>query len=529
MNRLKQFFHQANSVKGATVILVVTLFISNILGMVRDHYLAQKIPTSALDTYYAAFRIPDFIFNLLILGAISAAFIPVFTDYLAKDKKEAWRVANSFLNIVMVAIVVSIIILYLVMPQVIHLLVPDFSAEKQQTTIDLARLLLFSPLFFSLSYIFSGIINSFKRFLAYSLAPLVYNLSIIFSTLLLADKYGAKGVVYGVILGAFLHFLIQLPVAFKLGFKYRFVFDYKNSGVKKIINLMIPRTIGIGAMQAMLLVYTFIASSLGGGAIAMFNLADNIQSMPTVVFGTSFATAVFPTLANFVSEKKEEDFCNHLIKSIRSILFILLPFTIGIILLRTEIVRVILGSGHFGWQQTVTTANILGFFAISLFAQGLIPLLSRAYYAQHNTKTPTAISIFSFLVSIISGYLLAQIMGITGLALAFTIGSTINFFLLYLFFRKGSILLKKSEKDLLRFIIKVVFASLIMGLVIQLSKNLVGSHVDMQRFWGVLVKIIASGLMGGLIYLVICHYFGCEEINEIKGILAKKFRVNNGK
>lgn len=526
MNRLKQLFHQANSIKGATIILVVTLLISNILGMLRDHFLTQKIPISILDTYYVAFRIPDFVFNLLILGAISAAFIPVFTDYIVKDKKEAWRLANSFLNIALLAIIISIIILYFVMPSVISGLVADFSEEKKQTTIHLARILLLSPLFFSLSYIISGIINSFKRFVAYSLAPLIYNLSIIISTVLFADKYGILGVVYGVIIGAFLHFLIQLPVAIKLGFRYRLVFDWADSGVKKIIKLMIPRTIGLGAMQAMLLVYTAIASKLGSGSVAMFNLADNIQTMPLVVFGTSFATAIFPSLSTSVSEKKLANFNSYLFKGIRSILFILIPSTVGFVLLRTEIVRLILGSGQFGWEQTITTANILGFFILSLSIQGLIPLLSRAFYALHDTKTPALISVLSFLISIILGYFISQQIGVTGLALAFTIGSSFNFILLYLILRKHPSIDLKSESDLFKLIAKIIVASIIMAIFLQISKGIFGSLVDMQRFWGVLVKTISSTVIATIIYLTICHYLKCEEIQDIKEIFIKKIKQN---
>ena len=175
--------------------------------------------------------------------------------------------------------------------------------------------------------------------------------------------------------------LIQLPVVIKLGYRYQPTADWKDPGVKRIFRLMIPRAIGLGAMQILLLVYTFLASKLQPGSIAIFNLADNIQTMPVVVFGTSFATALFPSLSETFSLKKFNDFTNLFWKGTRAVLYLLIPSGIGVILLRAQIVRLILGSGHFGWEQTIETANILGFFAISLFAQGLIPLFARVFYS----------------------------------------------------------------------------------------------------------------------------------------------------
>jgi len=233
-------------------------------------------------------------------------------------------------------------------------------------------------------------------------------------------------------------------------------------------------------------------------------------------------------LSNSFSQNNLEEFNKYLLKGIRSILFILIPSTAGIILLRTEIVRIILGSGHFGWEQTITTANVLGYFALSLAAQGLIPLLSRAFYALQDTKTPTIISITSFLISIILGYILSNFMGVAGLALAFTIGSTINFSLLYLLLRKKLIIFKDKENSLLEFISKLIVATLVMIIFVQIGKILVGSIVDMQRFWGVFVKICGSIILGGSVYLWLCHYFKCEEINDIKDLLAKKFKINHG-
>ena len=192
---LSKYLSGKNTLTVASLILIVTLFFSNILGVVRDHYLTQKIPTDTLSIYYAAFRVPDLLFNILILGAISAAFIPVFAGLINKNQeKEAWKVANSVINMAIIVLIVLSIILVFLMPIIAPLIVPGFNNEEQLLMVKLARIMLVSPIFFGISYIFGGMLNSFKRFLIYSLAPLIYNTTIILGTLFLVPKIGIMGV-----------------------------------------------------------------------------------------------------------------------------------------------------------------------------------------------------------------------------------------------------------------------------------------------------------------------------------------------
>lgn len=501
-----------STLRGATGILIITLFLSNVLGIIRDHYLAQKIPTDALDTYYAAFRIPDFIFNVLILGAISSAFIPIFTSYISKKKeKEGLYISSSFLNIIVLTVCFSVLILFFLMPKLVPYLVPQFNPEKQKMTLSLARFFLLSPIFFGISYILGGILNSFKRFLVYSTAPLIYNLSIISGTLFLADRFSVWGPAFGVILGAFLHMACQYPFAYHLGFRLKAAFDFLHPAILKIGKLMIPRAIGLGAAQVLLLVYTAIASKWTN-AVAVFNLADNIRTMPTVVFGTSFATALFPTLAETFSLKRTLDFSSYLQKAITLILYILIPASFGMILLRTQIVRLILGSGFFKWSQTIQTADTLGYFAIALAASGLIPLLAKAFYALHNTKTPTLFAIYSVILSIILAFLLGPKMQILGLALAFSIGSFLNAFLLYFGLLKR---ISLDHKKIIFSLLKILFCSFLMAIFVQLSKHFIGNLVDMQRFWGVLSQTAGAVLVGLLSYTLFSFLFKLEEIKII--------------
>ena len=496
-----KFLFGKNSIKVATYILVVTLFISNILGVLRDHFLAQKIPTDLLDTYFAAFRIPDFIFNILILGAISAAFIPIFSSLLVENKDEkALKIANTIISTGFVVILLACVILYFIMPYLIPFLTPHFSQDKINTTISISRLLLLSPLIFSLSYSFSGILNSYKKFLITSLAPLIYNLFIILGTILFSDRYGVYGPVIGVIVGAFFHMLIQLFPLYKMGLKISINVNFFDPIVKRVIKLMIPRSIGLGANHILLIVFTAIASGLEKGAISMYSLADNIQTMPTVVFGTSVATALFPTLSQAVSLNKVVDITQHLQKAILSILYYLIPISVAVILLRIQLVRLILGSGHFGWEQTILTADTLGLFAVSLVFSGLIPLFAKTFYAYKDTKTPTYISIVSIIVSITGAIILTKKMDVMGLALAFSVGSFINASLLFYFLNHKIEVI--SKKIIFTQGFKIIIASIFMAIAIQWAKTYVGIAFDLRYGSEVLLQFIFASSVGLITYFI---------------------------
>jgi len=519
MVKLFKTFGGKNSFSIASLILIVTLFCSNVLGVIRDHYLTQKIPTDTLSIYYAAFRIPDLLFNVLILGAISSAFIPVFSGLIHQDRtREAWKVANSVINIAILSLIFCSFILALLMPYLVPLFVPGFSAESQRQTVSLARIMLISPIFFGLSYILGAVLNSFKRFLVYSLAPLIYNLAIICGTLFLAPKIGIMGVALAVVAGAFLHMAIQAPMVWRLGYRFEPILEFKNALVRRIGFLMLPRAIGLGLNQVLLLVFTGIASVLGSNAVAVYNLADNIQTMPMVVFGTSFAMAIFPTLSEAVAHQDFKSFSLYFVKTLRSILFFMVPIVFGMILLRAQIVRLILGSGHFGWEQTIDTANTLGYFAVALVFTSIIPLLARSFYALHNTKTPMLITIITVTCSIVAGKFLAELMGIKGLALAYSLGSFVNALILYLILRKKIVI---QQWPLVWFGLKILLASVVMAVALQEVKYLAAIFVDMHRFWGVSVQTAAAIIVSVLIYLVLTWIFNCEEIKSIKGIFGR--------
>ncbi|MCB9802671.1 murein biosynthesis integral membrane protein MurJ [Candidatus Nomurabacteria bacterium] len=519
-----KFWHKINNtVAGGAVIIACFSFLSKILALLRERLIAHNFAASEIsDVYYAAFRLPDLIFNTLVLGALTSAFIPVFQKVWNKNKEEGLILANSVLNLFLVIIFFLSLGAFLFAPQIMKVLTPGFSDWQMIKVTQMTRVMLLSILFFVASNVAGGILNSWKRFFSFSLAASFYNLGIIFGIIFLYPILGLNALAWGVVVGAALHLLVQLPELIKHGFRYRPVLKI-NAELKRILFLMLPRTLGLAAGQINLIFITMIASSLTVGSIAIFNFANNLQSLPISLFAVSLAIAVFPTFTQAIQEENKELFAQHFSNSFRRILFVLIPLSILIVILRAQIVRVILGTGAFTWEDTYYTAQTLGFFAISIFAQGLIPILARSFYAWEDTKTPMLVSIFSILVNIALSFLLVRHLQVMGLALAFSLSSILNMVLLYL-------LLHKKNKDLddqkiFFSIIKISLISIPTGAITYLALQFLSTIVDMRTFLGILIQGFGAGLVGLIIYLILAIVFKLEEIDLVRKLLKRLLKV----
>jgi putative peptidoglycan lipid II flippase len=516
----------------ATLFLACASVGSNILGLLRDRIFVWRFGAGdALDAYYAAFRIPDLIFTLLVLGALFSAFIPVFTEYISKgEKKTAFFIANSIINLSVIVLLLAGIFIFIFAPQLMSIIAPGFKTnlDKIQTTINLTRLMLICPILFGISNIIGGILNSFKRFYAYALAPVVYNLGIISGALFLVPLYGIYGLAYGVILGAFLHMIIQIPAVFQTGYRFRPNWNVTHKAVKQIGKLMLPQSLSLGVGQIKLIVDTMIASILRSGSVAIINLANNIQTVPTVIFGISYATTIFPNLAEKASLGKEKEFVDDFSWAFRQICFLIIPSSLGLILLRAQVVRLVLGAAKFTWEDTRLAAAALGFFAISLIAQATVPLLARCFYAMQDTKTPLIFTITSVAVNIAAAFLLASYFGfqhgVKGLALAFTIASFVNMFLLFwvLHSRLGNL----DDLRIINCLIKITIASIIMSFAVQGAKYAIAPQVNMQTGVGVGLQTLGSIAVGVAVYFTAALVLKCQEISGVKKVF-KRFKLNN--
>ena len=523
------------TVTGGAIIIAGASVISRILGLVRDRLLASHFGAGdVLDTYYAAFKIPDFIFNILVLGALSSAFIPVFVQFLEKSrtdplkKDEVWRFSNSLMNILLIGLVVLGILMFIFAKQLMPFIAPGFSPDKQAVTAGLTRIMLVTIIFFGISNIATGILNSFKRYFSFAFAPVMYNLGIIFGIMFLVPAFGVKGLAYGVVIGAFCHLIIQIPSLVRSGWRYKFIIDFKNQGVRQVGKLMLPRTLGLAVTQVDQLISVIIGSTLVAGSVAVFNFANNLQSFPINVFGVSLAIASFPIFSEAFAQNNREKFMVQFSVSFRRILFFIIPTSVLILLLRAQIVRVILGAGSFSWEDTYLTAQTLGFFSLSLFAQSLIPILARSFYALHDTKTPVKVAVVAVIVNVLGALLLSRYMGVMGLSLAFSISSLTNMFMLIWLLRRRVGYL--DDTKIINSTLKLVGISALMGCIVWVTKYVMSLGINMRTFVGIFIQGVGSAAVGITFYLILAIVFKCDEIKIITDWLSRlKRQLLNGK
>lgn len=514
----------SRSVVSAAFVITAAGIASRIFGLLRDRFLASTFGAGdTLDVYYAAFRIPDLVYNLLILGALSAAFIPVFTALVSKEKEEeAWELANGILNIAIVGIAAASVLFFIFAPFLMSLITPGFPPEKMKAAILFSRIMFLSPLFLGISGIFGGVLTSYKRFIIYSLAPIAYNIGIIIGVLLFVRLWGAVGLAWGVVVGAFLHMIIQYPAARHLGFRYKSIsFSiWNNDHIKKVGVLMFPRMLGIAVNQVNLLVMTIFASTLMPGSLAVFTFAQNLQSVPLGIFGISFSIAVFPVLATFIAKEEKENFVKAFSQTFRQILFFVVPLSVFILVLRAQLVRVVLGAGQFNWEDTILTYQCLGIFTVSLFAQSTIPLLARSFYALHDTKTPFYIALMTEAVNIAAVLLFIGKFQITGLALAFSIASIVQ--MLLLLFMLRSRFDNLDDRTILISVCKIGAASFLAGLAIQAAKYAVASMVSLSTFVGVFTQLSISFALGASVFIIASHLLKVEEFADLRDSLTRR-------
>lgn len=514
-------FNKQQKTTKAALILAATSFVSYLLGLFRDRTFAYKFGASSeLDAYNAAFIIPDFFFNLLVAGAISAAFIPVFSEYINKSKqKQAWRIANSILNLATFVLIVAAIIIFFTIPYLIKVVAPGFNPETQKLAVNITRVLLLSSIIFGASNTFGSILVSLKKFTAYAISPALYNLGIILGTIFLSDYLGMLGTALGVVLGALLHLSVRLIGVFSSGFKYKPVADISHPGVRQIIKLMIPKTVGMITEQTYLWTYTVIGSTLTAGSIAIFNFSRNLQSLPVSLIGIALATAVFPTLAEKASLKKQEEFIWHFSKIFRLILFLGIPASIGMFLLKNQISQLLLGTGKFGPEDIKITAFALGFFCLGITAESLIHLLARSFYAFQNTITPVIIAIACIIINIIFSIWFSKFLGVAGLTLAFSSAYIIQMIILIILLKRK--LIKIDGATILKSLFKISLATILMGFVVYEVLIFTGPRISPNSFIGLVIQTGMALILGLIAYFGSVIILKCKEFKIIKTLLFK--------
>jgi putative peptidoglycan lipid II flippase len=515
------------NILSAAFVIMVTYALSHLIGLLKTRLLisvffGSKAPI--LDVYYAAFVIPDTIFQLLVIGSLSAAFIPIFTRYLSKKASEAWYVAAMSLNLVLMVFLVISIMIFIFAPQFSQLIAPGFNPTQIATMSSLLRVMLMAQLFFCVSGFLTGMIQSHQQFLIPALAPVAYNLGIIGGIYFLSPTLGIYGPAWGVVIGAAIHMLIQLPSAVKLGFRFIPRLDFSHPGVKEIITLIPPRSLALGIDQIEQFVSVILASLLAPGSLTILNVARLLYALPTSLFGVTIGQAALPTLSLQYSQADKRHFLKTLTDSFLQVAFFALPLSTIFIILRIPIVRLVFGASSFPWTATLLTGKTLAILAISSSASAIMQLIVRGFYSLHDTRTPLAVGLFSALINTIFSVLAVQIfhLGVAGLAISISVTTIIEAVSLFLILNTRLQTPIELKNQVVVSLAKMIMISLITGISLWVPMHFLDQFVfDTTRTLPLIALTGVASFIGLFTYLFLCFLFRIDQLAEAVS-LAKK-------
>ncbi|MGH7202862.1 MAG: murein biosynthesis integral membrane protein MurJ [Candidatus Levyibacteriota bacterium] len=520
------------NILSAAFVIMVTVVISQLLGLVRQRLLAGIFgPSNELGIYLYATQLPDTLFQLTIAAALSSAFIPVFSDYLAKGKeKEAHKMASTLLAVGFVVFAILSLFLMLFAREILQIfnLGANFTPHDMDVMANLMRVIIFSQLLFIVGTFFTALLQSYNHFFIPGIAAALYNLGVILGVLIFTSTFGIFSPALGGILGGLIFILVQLPLARKVGFHFTPAWSYiKSEGVQKISKLMWPRTVSVVIFQfGTIAVGAFISFLADPGRMnVIFDYAKTLAFAPVALFGQTIAQAAFPVLSR--EKDHPEEFKSTFISSFNQMLYLVLPISVLMFILRIPIVRLVYGASKFDWPATVLTGKTLAFFAISIFAQALITLVLRAFYALHDTKIPLIIGGISTVILIGCSYIFILDLhwGVESLSIAFSVSSLLQLIVLFLLLEKkvGGF----GKRFLLLSWSKLFLSSFLTAFALYIPIKLLDQLVfDTTRTINLILLTGISSLFGLLLYLFLTWFL---DVKEAQAYMLMFYKVGNWK
>ncbi len=514
-------FTKQKSIFSSAVLLSFMIVLTSLSGFLRYRILAGYFNTEELDIFFASFRIPDIIFEILITGALTSTFIPIYVKY-KENKKELSENISSIINLIFLALTVFVVIVSLFLDRIIPILTPGYDAIKMEKIISLSRLLLLGQLpFFVLGNFLTGIGQANKTFFLSALAPIIYNIAIILTTIFLYPSLLLLAPIWGVIIGAFFLFVIQVPLLFNSDFKYQFILK-KTRGLIEFIKMVIPRAFTVIVAQIDATIDLTLTTFLGSGGYTVFYLAQHLQLLPVSVIGIAFGQASLPYLTEMFQEKKLEEFKKIISDSLLNLFYLTIPIAFFFIFARTPLVRLFFGGQKFDWDATVSTAVTLSYFSLSLPFHGCYYFLTRCFYSMHDSRTPFYISIFSIFINTLLSLLSIFIfhLPVWSLALSFSVSMIINSSLLF-------IIISSRLKGLgLRIIFveigKMFFSAFLSAFISYFSMKLLdGLIFDTSRTINVFFLLGSVVAIHFVLYLFLSWLFNLKEIYLLTSLILK--------
>ena len=520
-NTKNLFYQKQNNILSSAIILSVMIIISRFFGLIRYRTFATFFTKEELDIFFAAFRLPDLIFEILITGALSSAFIPIYIKY-KKDTKELYKNISSIINLVFISLMVIMVLIVIFADPIVRIMTPGFTDTQVEYVVYLSRILILGQLpFLVMGNMLSGIAQANQTFVISALAPIIYNVGIIGGTMILAPYLWLFGPVIGVVIGAFLFFLVQIPTMYVLRFNYRpFIFDKKI--LREFITLFVPRTLSVITTQLDLTIDLTLSTLLGSGSYTIFYFAQHLQLFPVSFIGVAFGQASLPYISNLFKDNELGTIRKLFVDSILQLLYMSIPISLFFIFARTPIVRVIFGGKKFDWVGTNATALTVSIFALSIPMHTIFYFITRSFYASHDTKTPFIINFLCVgLNATLSFIFITQLhYGVWSLGLAFSVAVSINVILLIIAFYK-----KMNGFDVNKLILhtmKIYIASFTAAiapyLVLKLIDDLV---IDTARSLNVFFLLSSSFLLFVICYVFFSWLFNVEEIYMFKKLLGR--------
>ncbi|MDE1975198.1 MAG: oligosaccharide flippase family protein [Patescibacteria group bacterium] len=527
----------------AAYLLALFAAMSLVLALVRDKLLAFAFGAGhTLDIYYAAFRIPDFLFASVGSLVSASILLPYFIERFERSRQEGRAFSDSIFTVFFGLMAVAAGVAYFIAPWLVPLVIPGFDHDPSlPQLITTMRIMLLSPFFLGLSNLYSSLTQMHHRFLVYAASPVVYNAGIIIGVVGLYPIFGIPGLALGVAIGAIFHVGIQVPFMTGEGLLPRFTRKIDWTDTRKIALSSLPRTITLSANQLASFVLVSMASLMATGSIAVFNFAFNLQSVPLTLIGASYSSAVFPTLSRLLFKGDTKEFLEKMVASAQHIIFWSMPLTVLFIVLRAQIVRTVLGAGAFDWADTRLVAAALAIFVISTIGQSLIVLFVRGFYAEGKTSRPLLINAVSATGIVALGFALWKMFeawpvfrffledlfkvdgqvgtSVLVLALAYTLGVILNTFLHWWVFARHY---KGFTRPVLETLFHSFAASVIMGYAAYLSLRIFAGVFPLTKVWGVFMQGFCSGLIGLVVLVLVLIILRNKELATVWRTLHHK-------
>ncbi|MEK7613703.1 MAG: lipid II flippase MurJ [Patescibacteria group bacterium] len=525
----------------AAYLLAIFTFVGQILSLVRDRTFAHFFGAGELlDAYFAAFRIPDLTFAFLTLFVSSFALIPLLEKRGGVQSSDTARLFGSIFAVFGVVSIFASTILYFVLPVLVPVIFPVFASSTQAVVVELSRVMLLQPVLLGLSLIVGSIVQATRKFFIYAIAPVVYNLGIIFGIVVLFPKFGTVGLAWGVVIGALLHLCIQLiPLVYTGNFVVPRVSRQWLQDIREVVILSLPRSLAVGVHQIVLFSFAVVGALSVAGSASVLMFGFNLQSVPLSIIGVSYASALFPSLAALYAKGDRELFAKEVWAAVRHLcLWIFLAVSLMIVL-RAHIVRVILGTGAFTWSDTRLTAAVLAGFVISLVAQSLILIFSRAYYAAGRQRTPIAINVGAALFASVLSYGaflwargehvlrffvedLFRVGGIPGtevvfVALAYSLVMLVAAVIFALLYARDFGFEKRVTKSLLF----SFYASVTAGAATYATLQIFGPLLPTDTFLGIFTQGALSGLVGVFVWGGTLLLVRSQELKEVINVVRR--------